>query len=29
MINSAKLANNQEVTKAILKKINESIKKDT
>jgi len=28
MINSAKLANNQEVTKAILKKINESIKKD-
>ena len=29
MINSAKLANNQEVTKAILKKINESIKKDS
>ena len=29
MINSAKLANNQEVTKVILKKINESIKKDT
>ena len=29
MINSAKLANNGEVTKAILKKINESIKKDT
>ena len=29
MINSAKLANNQEVTKAIFKKINESIKKDT
>ena len=29
MINSAKLANNQEVTKAILRKINESIKKDT
>jgi len=29
MINSAKLANNQEVTKAILKKVNESIKKDT
>jgi len=29
MINSAKLANNQEVTKAILKKINESIEKDS
>jgi UDP-N-acetylglucosamine--N-acetylmuramyl-(pentapeptide) pyrophosphoryl-undecaprenol N-acetylglucosamine transferase len=29
MINSAKLADNQEVTKVILKKINESIKKDT
>ena len=29
MINSAKLANNQEATKAILKKIYESIKKDT
>ena len=29
MINSAKLANNQEVTKAILKKIDESIKEDT
>ena len=29
MINSAKLANNREVTKAIVKKINESIKKDT
>ena len=29
MINSAKLANNREVTKVILKKINESIKKNT